>query len=595
MTFDQAALFALLGGVFGFLLWGKIRYDVVAFLALVVALLIGVVPKTEAFSGLGHPATVIIALVLVVSRGLFSSGAIELLSRLMVDSTRGLSTHISFMAGLGAVLSGIMNNVAALALLMPIDIQAAKRAKRSAALSLMPLSFATILGGMVTLIGTPPNIVVATIREESLGEGFSMFDFAPVGGIAALVGIAFVALVGWRLLPKRVSEVDTSSELEHLQDYVAEGNVPAESKLIGLQVRELYSQADDNDVSIIGLVRDGRRMLGSARNHAIRADDLLVLEGAPGNIEQFIGAIGLELPSAERSDPPSDLLGSGTLSLIEVVVPDGALIAGHSALDLQLAYRQGVMLLGVSRQGQRFRERVRKLQVQPGDILLLYGPEDRLPEVTNWLGCIPLAERGLQVIQREKAGLATVIFAVAIALASFGFLYLPVALALTVCLYVLLGVVPLSRLYTSVEWPVIVLLGSLIPIGSALESSGGTKLIADWILLATQGMSAVAVLTILMIVTMTLSDVLNNVATALIAAPIGIDIAGRLDVSPDPFLMAVAVAASCAFLTPIGHKNNTIIMGPGGYRFGDYWRMGLPLEILIVVISIPTILWVWPL
>jgi di/tricarboxylate transporter len=213
----------------------------------------------------------------------------------------------------------------------------------------------------------------------------------------------------------------------------------------------------------------------------------------------------------------------------------------------------------------------------------------------RWLGALPLAERGLQVIQREKAGLAVAIFATAVILASLGLLYLPIALAAAVVLMVLVNIVPLRQVYDSIEWPVIVLLGSMIPIGSALEASGGTGLIAGSIVTLAEGYAPWVVLTLLVVVTMSLSDVMNNTATAVIAAPIAIDIARRLEVNADPFLMGVAVAASCAFLTPIGHKNNTLIMGPGGYRFGDYWRMGLPLEILIIAVAVPMILLVWPL
>jgi di/tricarboxylate transporter len=318
----------------------------------------------------------------------------------------------------------------------------------------------------------------------------------------------------------------------------------------------------------------------------------LVLEASPAGIDKMVGALGLEYAGQDRK---RGVLDGEDLGLMEVVVPQGARIERRSAQSLQLLYRHGVNLLGVSRQGTRFRERVRKLEIQAGDILLLLGPSERLPEIASWLGCLPLAERGLQVIQWDKAGLAVGTFAAAIALASFGLLDLPVALAGVAALYVLLNILPLRQVYESVEWPVIVLLGSLIPIGQALEASGGTELIGAGIVSLAQGASPVVVLGILMIITMTLSDLLNNTATAVIAAPIALDIAARLEVSPDPLLMAVAVAASCAFLTPIGHKNNTLILGPGGYRFGDYWRMGLPLEVLIVLAGLPMILLVWPL
>jgi len=308
-------------------------------------------------------------------------------------------------------------------------------------------------------------------------------------------------------------------------------------------------------------------------------------------MDKFIGAAGLEYASAQKS---AGVLADNQI-LVEVVVPDGARIQGRSAMSLRLAARHNSMLLGVSRQGRQFRERIRKLKIRAGDILLLSGSEDELSDVAGWLGCLPLAERGLVVIQRKKAWLAIGLFAVAIAAATTGMAYLPVALAAAALIYVIAGLVPLSQLYESIEWPVIVLLGSLIPIGIALESSGAAELIAKTIIEWTDGLPIVFILVIIMVVTMTLSDMLNNVATALIAAPIAVELAVRLDVSPDPFLMAVAVAASCAFLTPIGHKNNTIILGPGGYRFGDYWRMGLPLEVLVVVVGVPMILWVWPL
>lgn len=590
MTTDQIVLFALLFAVFGLLLWGRYRYDLVAFGALVVAVVTGTVPTADAFSGFGHPAVVIIALVLIVSRGLVLSGAIDLITRYLVDGSRKLSGHIAVMSGLGAFFSAFMNNVGALALLMPVDLQASAKAKRSPALTLMPLSFATILGGLVTLIGTPPNIIIAAFREKSLGESYSMFDFAPVGLACAVAGVAFVALIGWRLIPGERGERDSGQELMDLQGYIAEVKVPEDSPTVGRKVSELDEQADDCDAQIVGLVRRGKRLPGMARREEIAGGDILVVEAGPEAIDKLVGSLKLEYVGSEQHAKADE----GGQTLMEVVVPRHARIDGRSALDVSLLYRHGVTLLGVSRSGQRFRDRVRKLVISAGDILLLLGPAERLSEVANWLGTLPLAERGLEVIQRDKAAMAAGFFALAIVLASLGVVYLPIALAGVVIAYVLLKIMPLRQIYDFVEWPVIVLLACLIPIGQALETSGGTGLIAEGIVALSTGWSPAVVLTILMIVTMTLSDVLNNTATTVIAAPIAIDIAGRLGVSADPFLMAVAVAASCAFLTPIGHKNNTLVMGPGGYAFGDYWRMGLPLEILIVAVAVPVILVVWP-
>ena len=591
MTTDQITLFGLLGVIFALLIWGRIRYDIVAFGALVAAVIIGVVDQREAFAGFGHPAVIIIALVLVVSRGLVNSGAIEVVARHVIDTSRSVSSHIAIMSGVGAALSAVMNNVGALALLMPVDVQAATKANRSPALTLMPLSFATILGGLVTLIGTPPNIIIASFREQALGAPFKMFDFAPVGIVAAVVGVLFVALIGWRLIPAARHEHDSGAELFDVSDYIAEVRVKADSQTIGKRVRELDDVVEEAGGAILGLVRQGKRLPGRARREIVRKGDIFVVEAAPKAIEELVGALDLEYVGEEKH---GGLVRTADTGLLEVVVQESSHIAGRSALDVRLLYRHGVTLLGVSRQGRKFHDRVRHLQIRPGDILLLYGANDRLSEIADWLGALPLAERGLQVIKRETAWLAVGIFALAIALASFELVYLPIALAGACVAMALLNIVPVRELYNAIEWPIIVLLGSLIPIGNALQETGGTALIADGIITLTSEAAPWVVLTILMVVTMTLSDVLNNTATALIAAPVAVTIADRLGVSPDPFLMAVAIAASCAFLTPIGHKNNTLIMGPGGYQFGDYWRMGLPLEILVIAVSVPMLLIVWP-
>jgi di/tricarboxylate transporter len=593
MTTDQIILFTLLFFVFALLISGRLRYDLVAFMALTAGLILGVVPKEQAFSGFGHPATIIIALVLIVSKGLSNSGVVELVAKQVSRFAHSLQTHIAAMAGIAAALSAVMNNVAALALLMPVDIQAAIKAKRSPALTLMPLSFATILGGLITLIGTPPNIIIAEFRQQALGESFSMFDFAPVGLACAVAGVLFVTLIGWRLLPAECCRQDSTQKLFDVSEYVAELHVPEGSPAIGQRVRDLDAVAEEHDVAIVGLIRRGKRMPGQARLVQVSGGDILVVEAVPEAMDKIVGALKLEFQARGQDTGP---LRSDDMSLLEVVVPGGARIEGRTAAALNLQYRYGVTLLGVSRQGRQFRERVRHLDISAGDVLLLFGPADMLTEISSWLGTLPLAgSESLSLVKRHKAWLAAGLFVAAIILASSGLLYLPVALAVVVAAYILLNILPARQVYESIEWPVIVLLGSMIPLGVALENSGGTALIAEAIINLAAGYSPVVVLTLLMIVTMTLSDVMNNTATAVITAPIALDIANRLQVSPDPFLMAVAVAASCAFLTPIGHKNNTLIMGPGGYRFGDYWRMGLPLEVLIIVVSIPVIIRVWPL
>ncbi len=590
MATDQIILFSLFGAVFGLLIWGRFRYDIVAFSALMIGVVLGVVPTEDAFSGFGHPATLVVALVLVVSAGLVRSGAVLLITRTLVDASRSLGAHITLMGAVGGILSAFMNNVAALALLMPVDIQTARKAGRQPGLSLMPLSFATILGGMVTLIGTPPNIIIASIRQQSLGDPFRMFDFAPVGGIAAIAGLIFVALIGWRLIPARA---DSSLGADDISQYIAELTVPEGSKHIGKRLVELQEAADKSDVAILGLMRDGKRRYGQARNSVLQAGDALVLEATPDALDEFRSTLDLALADTQREEKL--MAGGEGVEIIEVVVTDSSRLNGRTAQAVGLAWRQRTVLLGISRKGRKITSHLRNTELEPGDILLLLVPRDTASHVTEWLNVLPLADRGLAVTENSKVWLAIGLFGAAVAAASVGLVYLPIALGLVVIAYVLAKIVPLSELYTHIEWPVVVLLGSMIPLGAALETSGGTELISGALLNLTEGMAPWIVLTVLMVVTMTLSDVLNNTATTIVAAPVGIQMAQSLEVSPDPFLMAVAVAASSAFLTPIGHKNNTLILGPGGYSFGDYWRMGLPLEIIVVAVSIPAILVFWPL
>jgi di/tricarboxylate transporter len=591
MPSDQTLIIGIFAVLFVLLIWGRIRYDLVAFGALVLAAILGLVPTKDVFSGFGHSAVAIIALVLIVSRGLVGSGAIEKLAARLLDSERPLPLHIAVMAVVGAGLSAVINNVAALALLMPLDIDTAAKAKRAVSLSLMPLSFATILGGMITLIGTPPNIVIAAYRQDALGAPFGMFDFTPVGLVVALVGIAFVSTVGWRFLPNREGALEQESAFAEGR-YIAELRVSEKSTEESSTVSDLYPLADEHDVHILGLIRNGRRIPGFGARQNIRPGDFVVVDGEPKAIEAFMGKGSLEFSGAEKH---TGRVTSGGLTLTEAIVPEGARIAGRTARSLKLLYLHSVTLLGVSRNGQRFTDRVRLLTIKPGDVLLLLGDAQRNAAAASYLGVLPLEGRETQVVQRSKASLSIAIFLAAIAAAVIGFVSLSVALAAAVIALITVGLVSGSEVYESIEWKVIVLLASLIPLAEAFEKSGGAELIASQILSITEGFPAWVSLLALMVVTMTLSDFLNNVATTLIAAPIGVGMAAATSTNPDAWLMTVAVAASCAFLTPIGHKNNTIILGPGGYRFGDYWRMGLILELLVILVAMPTILIVWPL
>ena len=591
MTVQQVLVLSLLLVVFVLFLWGRWRYDVVAFAALLVSVVLGVVPPADAFYGFGHPATVTVAFVLVISRALSNTGATDLIVRAIAPATGRPSTHIAALAGLGGAMSSFMNNVAALALLMPAAIQSALKAKQPAALILMPLSFGCILGGLVTLIGTPPNIIIATYRTKTAGEPFHMFDFTPVGGAVALAGLIFVATIGWRLIARDGGRARQAEDLFDIEGYVAEVQVPKGGKAVGMTIAEVEEAIGDLDAVIVGLVRKKRHFSKLRPAEVLAAGDFLIVEASPEELDKAVTLLDLKI----AGHTGTGLLRTEDTGLMEVVVTPGSRIDGQTAEGLRIPRRYGVALLAVSRQGRPHRGRLKAFRFKVGDVLLLYGDVDRLGEASSGLGCLPLAGRDLRFGQRRKLLVAIGLFGAAIVAGTIGLLSLPVALGLAAAGMVVSNIVPPREIYESVDWPVVVLLGAMIPIGGALEATGATERIVSALFGATADISPVLVVALLLVVTMTVSDILNNAATAVVMAPIAAAMAGHLSVSADPFLMAVAVGASCAFLTPIGHQNNALVMGPGGYRFGDYWRMGLPLEVLIAVVAVPMILWVWPL
>lgn len=585
-----------------FFIWERWRYDLVALSALLLSTVLGFVPSEEAFLGFGHPAVVTVAAVLIISRGLSNTGAVEILTRYVKGATSSSpSLHVAVLSSLGGLISTVMNNVGALALLMPVAIQSSVDAKRSPAIVLMPLAFGTILGGMVTLIGTPPNIIVALYRAEISGESFGMFDFTPVGGIVALAGILFVALVGWRFIPLARRSQNAPQDLFSIQEYLTEVEVPENSKAIGKSLSELEMATEDSDALIIGLVRGDQSIRGAAWREHIQVGDVLVLEAGPQGINKFVSALGLKLtgtqPKEETPDPEekSSTRKNEDMLLEAVVPPDRSWLVGRLAGSLKLRSRFGVTLLGASRQGTPYRGRLREFRFKAGDVLLLQGEKERVLEVIGQLGCLPLAERGLQLGKPGQAWLAVGLFAMALGSGMAGLATLPIALICAALVMVLLSIVSPRDVYQTIDWPVLVLLGSMIPIGQALEQSGATAVLAQFMVSMAEGLPPIMLLGLIMLLTMMLSAVLNNAATALVMAPLSVAVAQHLGVNADPFLMAVAIGASCAFLTPIGHQNNLLVMGPGGYRFGDYWRMGLPLELLILLVSLPLLTFMWPL
>ena len=659
MSQDQTVILAILAVTVGLFLWGRWRHDMVAVGALLAAVLGGVVPAAEAFSGFGHPAVITVACVLVLSRGLQTSGAVDALARRVLPREAGPTLSLLALVGLGALLSGFMNNVGAMALLMPVAMQLAKRLGMSPGCVLMPLAFGTILGGMTTLIGTPPNLIVSGFRAQQGAGGFGMFDFTPVGLAVAVVGIAFVALVGWRLVPVR-----RQAGMEGFETgaYLTEVRVPESSKCVGLTLSEIEKQLEDAGAQVVGLVRHEMRVNAPSPYRRVLAGDILIVEAEADALSGLLSRLGLRLEEAKRpvdtpaeeveleaaagaevkamgrpqtadeavperpeakareANEPSRTKGkaeeeaeeekekeeageadkpraetSRDIVLMELAVLPGSSLQGQTASDLLLRTRYGVNLLAVSRQGQRSMGRLREWPFRVGDLLLMQGPPDAISAFAADKGCVPLAERELHIPSPRKAWLAGGVMALAVGGAAFGLLPAAISFALGVLASMVLRTVPPRSVYESIDWPVIALLAALIPVAGAMASTGTADLIARLLMDGVAQGHAVWALALVLVVTMTLSDLMNNAATAAVMCPIAIGTASALGVSADAFLMAVAIGASCAFLTPIGHQNNTLILGPGGFRFGDYWRLGLPLELLVVAVSLPLLLIVWPL
>ncbi|MFT4828277.1 MAG: di/tricarboxylate transporter [Halioglobus sp.] len=590
MSPQHIAILTILFATMGMFLWGRWRHDMVALGSLLTCVAVGLIAPDDAFAGFANPAVITVACVLVLSHGLQTTGAVEILARRALPTGAGRTASLAALLGLGALLSGVMNNVGAMALLMPVAVRLSGRIGLTPGQVLMPLAFGTILGGMTTLIGTPPNLIVSGFRARSVGEPFGMFDFTPVGLAVAVAGVAFVALVGWRLTPARVTRNESDFDPG---SYLTEIRVEDGGKLVGKTLREVETALTDAGAQITGLARHDVRLIAPHGHRRVQAGDILSVEADIGALSDALPSLGLALEESVSAD--ADAPRDEAVILRELVVRPGSSLVGRTASDIHLRSRYGLNMLAASRHGKGSRTRLRTLQIASGDLLLMQGAPEALADFAADTGCVPLAERDLRVPDRRKAAMATTIMGGAIALAAFGILPAAVSFAMGVLASMALRTVPPRDVYTAIDWPVVVLLAALIPVAGAMETTGAADLIARLLMDGVAQGNPVIALTVILVVTMFLSDMMNNAATAAVMCPIALGTATALGVNPDSFLMAVAVGASCAFLTPIGHQNNTLILGPGGFGFGDYWRLGLPLELLIIAISVPVLLLVWPL
>ena len=587
---DQTLVFLTLGVALILFAWGAVRHDLVALITLFALALLGIVPRDAAFTGFAHPAVVTVAAVLIISRALMNSGLVDVIASWILKVGKSLTLQILALTLVIAVASALMNNVGALAIFMPVALYLARKSGHAPSYVLMPLAFASLLGGMTTLIGTPPNIIIATFRGEELGTPFGMFDFSPVGVGLAVIGIAFISFVGWRFLPKRRGEA-SPEDLFQIEDYITEVRVTKDSKLKGRAVREIQD-VTDADIRILGLIRSKRHIHAPDPDEELKTHDILIVEADSDDLKTFVNNSGVKLVGGKQFR--KDAIGAKDIVITEAVVTTNSPLIGNTAANLSMRTRYGLNLLAIARQERKMRQRIDSIRFKAGDVLLLQGRVVNVDDAIASMGCLPLAPRGLQMGRPKRIILALGIFGGGILSVVTGFLPVQIAFPLAALVMVLANVISVREIYTSVDWPVIILLGAMIPVGEALETTGGAELIAAQIMRLGSDFPVWATLALVLIVTMFLSDVINNAATVVLMAPIGISIAHGLNASVDAFLMAVAVGGSCAFLTPIGHQSNTLVMGPGGYKFSDYWRMGLPLEIIIVLVGVPLILFFWP-
>ena len=632
MSTDQVAICLIIITTFILFVWGRWRYDIVSIVALFTLVLVDkilggessllIADPSQAFLGFGHPAVVTVATVLIISRALQNSGVVDLIARSVKPFTNNKITHISSLSGVIAILSAFMNNVGALALMLPVTLKTAWEQKRSPSILLMPIAFASILGGMITMIGTPPNIIIASLRKEQQQQilskaisdtnsqaatylenlnivkesyepaAFGLFDFTPVGGIIALLGVCFVAMVGWRLVPKENQKTPSSNSLFSLDEYVTEIRVPKGSSLIGESIGEVNMLTGDK-LTLIRFINKNGKATSINHNNKIKENDQFLAMADPSDLKGMMDEYDLRLTKEMRYR--IDSLKDDNSTFIEVVVSPESPLLGRGRSYLRRRSSNQLILMAVARQDKPIHKRLGKVKFRVGDVLLLQGPEKEFKNIITSLDLLPLAEREIEVGVFSKVSFALMIFTVSILLSVLSIVPTTVSFAGAILAYVFSGILPIRDLYKNIDWPIIVLLGAMIPLSNALQNTGTTTLIADQVASMTQGLPSWSIIALVMVITMFMSDIINNAATAMIMGPISVGIAISMGVSMDPFLMSVAIGASCAFLTPIGHQCNALILGPGGYRFSDYWRMGLPLEIIITVLGTPLILYFWPL
>ncbi|MEO8715710.1 MAG: SLC13 family permease [Acetobacteraceae bacterium] len=589
MTLPQAEAFGLIAVTIAFFVWGRLPYDLVALAALLIGIAIGLVPAAHAFEGFSSEIVIIIAAALVVSEAVGRSGVVESLMRPILPRLKTVNTQVPVLVGATMLLSMVTKNVGALAILMPVAVQIARRTGTPASYLLMPMAFASLLGGIVTLVGTSPNIIMAGVRAQLLGKPFGMFAYTPVGlGIAAL-GFVFLCF-GWRLLPAGRKAAASMEDAFNIEDYTAEARLPPCSPATGRTVAEL-ERMGDGDVAVATVVRERFRRYVPTPDWRLAEGDVVLLRGEPAGLERLVARARLLLAgeSADRAAPGAEIM------VIEGVITGDSKLIGRTPAQLDLQHRHGLGILAVSRSGERIGQRLSTVRLAAGDVVVLKGAAAAVPDALSELRVLPLAERAIALGRSQRSFVPIGVLALAMALVAANLVPVAVAFFGATVVLLLLRVLTMHEAYETVEWHILVLLGALIPLSHAISATGGSNLLAGWLTGAVNGMPPIGALACVLVITMAVTPFLHNAPTVLVFGPIAASLATKLGLHPDPFLMAVALGAGCDFLTPIGHQCNTLVMGPGGYRFSDYPRLGLPLSILVVAAGVPLIALVWPL
>ena len=588
MTIDQGLAFAIIAAMMALFLWGRPRYDLTACLALLVAVGVGIVKPDAAFKGFSSDIVLIVAAALVVSSAIAQTGILEALIKRILPSGHSVQLQMLVLVVAVTVLSAFIKNIGALAIMIPVAFQMARRSGVSPSRFLMPMSFGALLGGLMTQIGTSPNIIVSEVRGQLTGQAFSMFDFTPVGAILAVAGVAFL-MIGHRLLPERQRATASLDEAVMIKNYVTEALITGGSPMVGKTISQLQALAD-GEAKVTALLEEDDRRIVPLPDAILKIGHTVILEGYQDALERIVSRGKLKLESGHRTpDAPEP---QAEIRSIKAVIGLNSQLIGLSAQGSDLFERFGVNLLAVSRTGERLTERLGTIELQMGDVVVLQGNFAGLPEKLRALNCLPLAERELFLGRPRAALLPVLILVAAMGLTAFG--VVPVAIAFFGAA-VPTGAIPLRQVYQIVEWPIVLMLAALIPVSEALHSTGATDLVAGWLSAAATGMPPYGALALILAAAMAVTPFLNNAATVLIMAPIAASFSTALGYKPDAFLMAVAIGAGCDFLTPIGHQCNTLVMGPGGYRFGDYARLGGPLSLIVILVSVPELLYFWPL